>query len=338
VTTVERLARCPWKAFLERTLGLAPPPDPRAALPEPDPPSVGAVVHATLQRLVADQAGRRPVALAELAATEPVALRRPPAASVERAARDAARAVALEAGITLPGLHEALARRALPFVQRAIDLDWANDGPGVLGTEVDGVATIAAGDGWTVALRFRADRVDRRAADGALVLTDYKTGKLPFKAVTPDTRRKKLAQAVARGELLQGAAYAAADGPGPKVGRYASLQDLDDPRLVEATVASDDDAVTGGLPRAVATLLGAARAGSFFPRLENLAEHPNAACEFCEVRTACLVDDSGMRLRWRAAVRGALERASAGGAAGGPSDARLAALLAVMRLGTEDAP
>ncbi|MCU0222631.1 MAG: PD-(D/E)XK nuclease family protein [Acidobacteria bacterium] len=338
VTAVERLARCPWKAFLERTLGLAPPPDPRAALPEPDPPSVGAVVHDALQRLVADQAGRRPDALVELAAAEPVALRRPPAASVESAARDAARKVALEAGITLPGLHEALARRALPFVQRAIELDWADDGPRLLGTEVDGVATIAAGEGRTVALRFRADRVDRRAADGALVLTDYKTGKLPFTAVKSDTRRQKMAQSVARGELLQGAAYAAADGPGPKIGRYVSLKDLDEPRLVEAAVASDDEAVTAGLPRAVATLLGAARAGSFFPRLEDLEEHPNPACAFCEVRTACLVDDSGMRLRWRAAVRGALERSGPGGTPGGPSDPRLAALLAVMRLGTGDAP
>ena len=338
VTTVERLARCPWKAFLERTLGLAPPPDPRAALPEPDPPSVGAVVHATLQRLVEDQAGRRSGALVELAATEPVALRRPSAASVESAARDAARKVALEAGITLPGLHEALARRALPFVLRAIELDWADDGPRLLGTEVDGVATIAAGEGRTVALRFRADRVDRRAADGALVLTDYKTGKLPFTAVKPDTRRQKMAQSVARGELLQGAAYAAADGPGPKIGRYVSLKDLDEPRLVEAAIGSDDEAVTAGLPRAVATLLGAARAGSFFPRLEDLEEHPNPACAFCEVRTACLVDDSGMRLRWRAAVRGALERSGPGGVPGGPSDPRLAALLAVMRLGTGDAP
>ena len=338
VTVVERLARCPWKAFLERTLGLAPPPDPRAALPEPDPSSVGAVVHATLQRLVADQIGRHPDALDELAAAEPVALRRPSAASVESAARDAARRIALEAGITLPGLHEALARRALPFVQRAIELDWADDGPRVLGTEVDGVATIAAGEGRSVALRFRADRVDRRATDGALVLTDYKTGKLPFDAVTPDTRRKKLAESVARGELLQGAAYAAADGPGAKIGRYVSLKDLDDRRLVEAAVASDDAAVTAGLPRAVATLLGAARAGSFFPRLESLQENANPACAFCEVRSACLVDDSGMRLRWRAAVHGALERSSAGGTSGAPSDPRWAALLAVMRLGTEDAP
>ncbi len=338
VTVVERLARCPWKAFLERTLGLAPPPDPRAALPEPDPSSVGAVVHATLQRLVADQAGRRPGTLDELAAAEPVALRRPSGASVESAARDAARKVALEDGITLPGLHEALARRALPFVQRAIELDWADDGPRVLGTEVDGVATIAAGEGRTVALRFRADRVDRRAEDGALVLTDYKTGKLPFKAVTDDKRREKLRQSVARGELLQGAAYAAADGPGPKVGRYVSLKDLDDRRLVAASVSSDDDAVTAGLPRAVATLLGAARAGSFFPRLESLKQSTNPACDFCEVRTACLVDDSGMRMRWRAVVHAALERMSAGGADGAPSDPRLAALLAVMRLGAEEAP
>ena len=337
VTVVERLARCPWKAFLERTLGIAPPPDPRAALPEPDPPTVGAVVHGTLQRLVADETGRRPEALAELAGAEPVAVRRPFGARVEKTVREVARKVALEGGITLPGLHEALARRALPFVLRAIEIEWAGDGPRVLGTEVDGVATIATEHGGTIALRFRADRVDRRAGDGALVLTDYKTGRPPITALTPDTRRQKLRLAVARGELLQGAAYAAADAPGPKVGRYVSLSEVPDRRLVEAAVAFDDDAVTAGLPLAVATLLGAARAGSFFPRVEDLEGDPNPACGFCEVRTACIVDDSGMRMRWHEVVHAALERAEAG-ASGAPPDPRVAALLAVLRLGTEQAP
>jgi len=337
VTVVERLARCPWRTFLERTLGLVPPPDPRAALPEPNAPTLGAVVHGTLQRLVAAETGRRPESLGELAEAEPVAVRRPTGARVERTAREVARAVALEAGITLPGLHEALARRALPFVQRAIELEWAGDGPRVLGTEVEGVATIATDEDRTVALRFRADRVDRRPGDGALVLTDYKTGRPPTDAAKEETRRKHLRRAVATGELLQGAVYAAADGPGPKVGRYLALKESLDQGAVVAEFASSDDLIAVDLPRAVATLLGAARAGSFFPRVEDLAGNVNPACRNCDVRSACLLDDSGMRMRWREVVRVERDRAS-GGAPGAPADPRAAALLAVLRLGTEEAP
>ena len=161
VTVVERLARCPWKVFLERTLGLAPPPDPRATLPEPDAPTVGAVVHGTLQRLVADE----PDAARRRSTRSPPRSRSRFAGLPARAwrrRRAMSRGSALEAGITLPGLHEALARRAIPFVRRAIELEWEGDGPRVLGAEVEGVATIAPGDGRPVALRFRSDRVDRR--------------------------------------------------------------------------------------------------------------------------------------------------------------------------------
>ena len=111
---------------------------------------------------------------------------------------------------------------------------------------------------------------------------------------------------MAGGELLQGAAYAAADVPGTKIGRYLALKEGLDPRTIVAELDSGDGAVMAGLSHAVVTLLGAAR-GSLFPRVEDLEGHANPACRNCEVRTACLLEDSGMRMRWHEVVRAALD-------------------------------
>ena len=334
MTAVERLARCPWKAFLERSLGLTPPPDPRAAVPEPDPLVLGSVVHGTLHRLAVEQRAGLPATLDALAALEPVAWARPSADRVRSVAHEVAGGVAREAGITLPGLVDGLTRRAVPFVVRALDRDWAGARAEALGSEVAGTATLARPGATPLVLRFRADRVDRCAEDGALVLTDYKTGSLPIEGRTPETRRKNLARTVRRGVLLQAAAYAAADVAGTKVGRYLSLKDLDDERESEATIASDDAQFAEGLPRAVTALLGAARAGAYFPRLAELDADKNPACRNCDVRSACVLDDSGMKRRWREAVRTAVARAEAEAAL----DPREAALIAVLQLGDGDAP
>jgi hypothetical protein len=334
VTTVERLARCPWKAFLERSLGLAPPPDPRAAVPEPDPLVLGSVVHGTLHRLAVEQRADLPTTLDALVALEPMAWQRPPAEHVATVAYGVAREVAREAGITLPGLVEGLVRRALPFVDRALELDWAGERAEALGSEVEGTATMGQAGAGPLVLRFRADRVDRRAEDGALVLTDYKTGSPPVTSVDPDARRRNLEQLVSRGVLLQAAAYAAADVAGRKVGRYLTLKGLRDERRAEAIVDSDDAPACEELPHTVATLLEAARAGAFFPRLAEHDRDNNPACRNCDVRTACVLDDSGMKLRWREAVRAAAARR----AAGDGLDRRESALVAVLQLGAKDAP
>ncbi|MCU0253397.1 MAG: PD-(D/E)XK nuclease family protein, partial [Acidobacteria bacterium] len=342
VTTVERLARCPWSAFLQRSLGLAPPPDPRAAVPEPDPLVLGSVVHGTLQRLAVEQRADLPATLDALAEIEPIVWRRPPAEHVSTVAYGVAREVAREAGITLPGLVDGLVRRALPFVERALNLDWAEAQAEALGSEVEGAATLARAGSPPLVLRFRADRVDRRAEDGAFVLTDYKTGKPPVTGVEPNARRRNLTRLVLRGELLQAAAYAAvdisadvaADVAGRKVGRYLSLQELKDERTAEVIVDSDDALITEELPHTVAALFEAARAGAFFPRLAELDNDKNPACRNCEVRTACVLDDSGMKLRWREAVRAAVARRAAGDAL----DRRESALIDMLQLGARGAP
>ena len=61
VTTVERLAACPWQTLLTRLLRVQPVPDPLGALPGFSPPLVGALVHEVLEQIVGDPRGERGV-------------------------------------------------------------------------------------------------------------------------------------------------------------------------------------------------------------------------------------------------------------------------------------
>ena len=70
-------------------------------------------------------------------------------------------------------------------------------------------------------VRFRADRADR--AGDRLVLVDYKSGKPVSTAKTPKTRESHLRAKIARGRLLQAAAYAGSAGADGS-GRYLYLK------------------------------------------------------------------------------------------------------------------
>jgi hypothetical protein len=322
ITTVERLAGCPWQVFLTRLLGLEPTPDPLAALPGIDPLLLGRTVHRALEDLV----GLPSAAVDTREATDAVTdtwiedLRRrspvrpswPDAEELDRLSTAAAREVLDEEGLALPGLTRALARAAQPYLDGAREQDWSHGPPAVVGVETVGGVKVETPDGGSRFLRFRADRVDREAGDPGgseeetLVLTDYKTGRPPGRGTNEgkreDTRRRYFLEEVRAGTRLQAVAYAlaAADGGTVSIGRYLFLRP-DTEFRDRAVGPGDPDFYEGFLPAfhdAVGSSLGVWAVGAFFPRVvDPQGQQEPARCSWCPVAEACVRGDSGARLR-----------------------------------------
>jgi hypothetical protein len=289
ITRLEGLARCAWQAFLERVLGLEPPPDALAELPDASPRLVGNVVHAVLEELVADAGGVVGGPIADALARRPVRVAWPDAPRLEAKLLRAAERAAREEGIVLRGFAVHLAQRARPVLERVRALEWADgEGPPVLGAELEGAVAIASAGGGERAIRFRADRAD--LVDGALVLVDYKAGAPISEAKQADTRQKHLLAQIARGRRLQGPAYARAAAEG----RYVFANpEIEDASAVVA-IAHDDPDARARFEEAARDLLAAFERGAFPPRL--LGEKRSGkgpACERCDVAEACLQGETG---------------------------------------------
>jgi hypothetical protein len=307
VTTLERLFRCPWQTFLARVLRLEAPPDAGAELPSADARRVGSLVHRVLERVARAGLGARVETLAEAAARRPVRLAWPPAEALEELVRETARELLREEGVGLAGFERvlALAAREPLAVARALDEGAPQAAAGIVGAEVGGGLRVADAAGAPRELRFRADRVDR--VDGALLLTDYKTGRPALAQSREDRRREAWLRAVRSGELLQVPAYAAAArelDARVGFGRYLTLRP-DAPEAAREIVARGDDAeLLGAFEYAVRRAVGAWDAGSFFPRLvQPDGEREGTACRLCTLKEACLKGDSSARgrlARWTA--------------------------------------
>jgi len=347
VTTMERLAGCPWQVFLTKLLGLEPTPDPLTALPGIDPLLLGRVVHQALEDLVTLPGGRtlasdrrEPLTLAALRGRSPVRTPWPDDGSLEDLLAAAAHTVLLEEGLALPGLTRALARAARPYLDAAREADWSPTAPAVLGVETLGNVSILHRSGVEAIgrrLRFRADRVDLDPGTGALILTDYKTGRPPRnngnEGKKEETRRGYLLRDVRAGTRLQAVAYALAGtawGEGmPAMGRYLFLRP--DTEFRDRTVGPwDGDFEEGFAPAfrdAVEAGLEVWDAGSFFPRVvDPQGDLEPKRCSWCPVAEACVRGDSGARLRLA-------DRAQRRGLAG--SDPAETAQLALWWLGQE---
>ncbi|HEY7249991.1 MAG TPA: PD-(D/E)XK nuclease family protein [Methylomirabilota bacterium] len=177
-TSLEELAKCPFRYFLQRGLGLDPIDD---AEPDPDvwldPMTRGSILHAlfaTIMREIRDRKetpspalhGERLRDLGEQALAAHRALVPPPSDSVyEREARE------LQADLALFLAFEAqdAQRRALGF-----EVAFGGDPEGEPLGRRDPV-TIDLGNGLRFRLRGRIDRIDR-LADGSYEIVDYKTG------------------------------------------------------------------------------------------------------------------------------------------------------------------
>jgi hypothetical protein len=307
VTTLERMARCPWRTFLEKLLRLEAPPDPLLALPGSDQRLVGTVVHATLDRIVAAALPEPTRDLAEAGDGDAKRVPWPDAAVLDDCLREAARRVLDDEGIALRGLETVLALQARPFVERAHALDWPpGEEPSTLGTEMTGVVSREEVSGRTRELRFRADRVD--VLDGARVLTDYKTGKPISTGKGADTRAKAFLTGVLQGTHLQAVAYALAAGA-YGVGRYLFLRPDLESAGSEFRASPQQPEFADAFDAALAALFEAWDRGAFFPYLlDAKLDKENPACEYCDVAIACVRGDSGQRLRMERGIR-ALEAA-----------------------------
>ncbi len=302
VTHAERIATCPWRAFVERRLGVMPMPDPLLGLPPISGPLVGRVVHGVLEALVAEGVGDERE-LGEALERNPVEIMWPDDDRLRRLVADRARRIAAVEGLGPLGMARLLAARAHRFleVERALEWDAATRG-GVLGAEVEGAATVAGVPG---RLAFRADRVDR---DGdTVVLVDYKTAKPMSDGKRADTRRRHLATEVARGRLLQAAAYAQGEGIGRARGAYHYLKPGETwtAEMRRVTVDGDDEALAGSFATAIRTVAAARAQGVAFPRLEEADGTTAQHCAYCPVAEACRRDDSTFRRHLVAWMQGA---------------------------------
>ena len=314
VTTLERMAGCPWQTFLTKILHIESAPDPLDGLPAVDARSIGLAVHAVLGRIARasrlatadervreDSALERAVDLGSWIDARPCKMAWPSDARLEALLHDAAREVLRAQGIGLRGLEQVIVEAARPLVHeaRAIDRAQKDDGrvdAGLLGAEIEG-STVIDGDGGAPArvVRFIVDRVDRRGS--SLVLTDYKTGKPISDRKKPATRARAFLNEVGRGRHLQAAIYARAAGENG-AGRYLFLQSDIDADAREFTAAAGDGDLAATALRATRSIFRAWDAGSFFPRLlddDLVKEHPS--CARCEVSQACIRGDSGARHR-----------------------------------------
>jgi RecB family exonuclease len=277
---------------VERQLRVLPMPDPLLGLPGIEGSLVGRVVHEVLDGLAAG-AGARAGPLKDAAGRRPAAIAWPGAGALEELVAAASNRVAARAGLAPVGMAPLLAARAGELLQVARDLEWSG-GPvnGVVGTEVEGAAEV---DGWPGRLAFRADRVDRR--DDALVLVDYKTGKPLSEAKGEAKRREHLLTKVARGRVLQAAAYARAAGVARARGRYLYLKPNEEwsDEVRELVVEGDDDDLVAAFSGAVTTVAGARERGVAFPRVEEADGRTAEHCQYCAVAEACRRDDSGFR-------------------------------------------
>lgn len=318
VTTLEALARCPWRTFLERLLRVEKLPDPLDVLPGVNALLVGNLVHGVLESIVRAGLESRLDDLSQARQAKGARVPWPNEDEFERILAANARKVALDESITLPGFERVLAGVCRRHLEAARELDWPNGESRfeVLASEQRGELV------WKnppAVLAFKADRVDRN--DDRLIFTDYKTGK----PLGGDSRYRKkdrqlLLEGVRAGERLQAVLYARAGGGPQDAGRYAFLKpSLEPGRDREVLVRANDGEIGALFERAVASTLDTWQRGSFFPRL--VQHHKNvepAACGFCQVAEACLRGDSGSRGRlrtWaearhpgRAPEPGALER------------------------------
>ncbi|HEX4960108.1 MAG TPA: PD-(D/E)XK nuclease family protein [Thermoanaerobaculia bacterium] len=295
VTLLENLAACPWQVFLGRLLRLEPTPDPVGALPGIDPLLLGNTVHAVLERIVRSFGGLPAEADGPVGDRLPLAVPWPDEAHLGRFLSEEAERLLREEGIFLPGLAQALADRARPFLLAAKEADWGRGTVAAVGVEEQGVVEVVDGRGRSHRVSFKADRVDR--AGGVRVWTDYKTGKPISTAQREEFRRRHFLDRVRKGSHLQAVAYLLGS-PGESEGRYLFLRPELSGEQRGLTVTRGDEDFVNAFRNTASAALDAWGAGAFFPRVvePNGRDEPGR-CTFCSVAEACLRGDSGARLR-----------------------------------------
>ncbi|MBD3850717.1 MAG: PD-(D/E)XK nuclease family protein [Acidobacteria bacterium] len=298
VTHAEGIGTCPWRAFVQRRLGVQPMPDPLLGLPGIDGPLVGQVVHRVLDAIVVnaiEQGGE----LTEAISRDPVRVRWPSPDTLNELLEQEAHRVAAREGLAPIGMAPLLSARARQFLEVERDLEWGSGVlPTVLGSEVEGWVLVP---GVESRLWFRADRVDGEG--GAALLVDYKAAKPAVDASTEPFRSNNIRTRIARGRLLQAAAYSRAEGVSSGTGRYLYLKPIDGCKdeIREISVAADNHDFIEPFEAALRAIAAARSQGVAFPRVEEADGTSAGHCGFCPVAEACRRDDSAFRhdlVRW----------------------------------------
>jgi len=295
VTRIEATGTCPWRAFVQQRLGIFPLPDPHLGLPGVDGMLVGQVVHGVLESIVLSVLGENPGNLEGALASPPVEVPWPSPGLFDELLREQAARVARREGLATIGMAPLLEARARQFLDTARAVEWGADGTltGVLATEVEGTVTVK---GVERPVAFRADRVDLGGVGPELV--DYKASKPVSTAKKPETRQSHLLVKIARGRLLQAAAYAGAVGADGS-GRYLYLKPEDrwDEEMRNVVVCGDDEELVEPFEVAVRTIAEGRARGIVFPRVEEADGKTAEHCSYCRVAEACRRDDTGFRRR-----------------------------------------
>ncbi len=292
VTHAEGIGTCPWRAFVQRRLGVQPMPDPLLGLPGIDGPLVGQVVHGVLEAIVVETLDRGGE-LEGVLSRAPVRVRWPAPERFEELLDREAHRVAAREGLAPIGMAPLLSARARRFLEVERDLEWTSGSlPCVLGSEVEGWAAVPGVDD---KLWFRADRVD--GPKEAAVLVDYKAAKPAVEAATEPFRSNNIRARIARGRLLQAAAYSRAEGVGSGTGKYLYLKPIDGCKdeIREIAVAGDNLDFIEPFDAAVRAIAAARAQGVAFPRVEEADGGAAAHCAYCGVAEACRRDDSAFR-------------------------------------------
>jgi hypothetical protein len=296
VTRLEATGICPWRAFVQQRLGIAPLPDPHMGLPGVGGLLVGQVVHAVLENVVLDAISGRPADLGSVLAGVGTDVPWPSAQRFGELVRREALRIAAREGLATIGMAPLLEARARQYLAVARELEWGDGGTraGILASEVEGTTAVR---GLERPLAFRADRVDIGPSGPELV--DYKAAKPVSTAGGEDTRESHLVDKIAKGRLLQAAAYAGAVADRGGSGRYLSLKPDNrwNEEIRNAVVHGDDEAVALLFENAVRGVAEVRSRGIVFPRLEEADGRAAKHCEFCSVAEACRRDDSGFRRR-----------------------------------------
>jgi hypothetical protein len=190
---------------------------------------------------------------------------------------------------TLPALHRILVKHWAHAVADSFAQDAASlraYGIRQLAGEIDLEGDLPLGDGRSLRVRGRADRIDA-LADGSLRIVDYKTGRRPEAVLSPAD--------ILKGRHLQMPAYAAMapQTEGQLSGRtvrefgvqavHPDLGATDDHWLKWRTA---DDFLTGryrqGLQETLRVLTDLREQGAFVPSMD-----ASKVCRFCDFRAAC---------------------------------------------------
>jgi len=278
-TRLESYFECPWRQFLEKELGLKPPPETLPAFIRLGGLLVGNTVHSVLQAIVSEAGAPADVFLETLRVKQPVRVLWPERKRLQQLLVEKARENARKSG--LPALAAPLARVVRPLLDIAGQEDFQEGFRDILGAEVSGKLEIELEGLGHFRIEFRADRVDG-LKDG-LLLTDYKSGKSSGK--TPLRKGK-----------LQTALYACAGG-GSSRGRYLYLHPDSKYRTLDTDMSSETM-----LRELCTVILRAWEDGLALPKWKAEGGLYSEPCRYCEVREACFRDDSTFRLRLQRAL------------------------------------